>query len=395
MLEFGGDAMVVLFTGELHATARSDRRGTHVPLHEATKVASSTPAGDARLRMSCGMASGTQAYHLLGSTRRALVVAGPVSTAMAELEAAADAGEARIDEPLAAALPASWVDRSESDCCGSDSGGSPIDEASTEPLDPHVRRPRGSRQLLPTQFHSLIDAHHRAGELKQVAMSFIRLNGTDDMLATLGIAALHDRLSEITDIVDRAAAELDVCWLETQAEANSVRWTLIAGAPTATERDGERLLRVLRKIAEHTPLPLRIGANLGVVFVGDMGHPQRCTFIVMGDATNLAARLMAQRRSRRDHRRRAPLRHLRRAIREHSVGAVPGQGQTRAQSAPFSSAKSPTTTSPPRPPLELTTTMVGRQAELDRLLEVVRPEGSSDLVGELALERRGCGSRPE
>ena len=38
--------------------------------------------------------------------------------------------------------------------------------------------------------------------------------------------------------------------------------------------------------------PLRIGANLGVVFVGDMGHRQRCTFIVMGDATNLAARLI-------------------------------------------------------------------------------------------------------
>ena len=140
----------------------------------------------------------------------------------------------------------------------------------------------------------MIDAHHRSGELKQVAMSFIRLNGTDDLLRTLGTDALHERLAEITDLVDRSAAELDVCWLETQAEANSVRWTLIAGAPTATERDGERLLRVLRTIADHTPLPLRIGANLGVVFVGDMGHPQRCTFIVMGDATNLAARLMAR-----------------------------------------------------------------------------------------------------
>ncbi|MEY2415020.1 MAG: hypothetical protein QOH53_354, partial [Ilumatobacteraceae bacterium] len=105
---------------------------------------------------------------------------------------------------------------------------------------------------------------------------------------------VHQLLDEITNIVDRAAAELDVCWLETQAEANSVRWTLIAGAPTATERDGERLLRVLRRIADQTPVPLRIGANLGVVFVGDMGHPQRCTYIVMGDATNLAARLMAK-----------------------------------------------------------------------------------------------------
>ncbi len=134
----------------------------------------------------------------------------------------------------------------------------------------------------------------RAGELKQVAMAFIRLNGTDDMLVADGVERLHERIREITEIVDRAAAEFDVCWLETQAEANSVRWTLISGAPTATERDGERLLRVLRRITEQTPLPLRIGANLGVVFVGDTGHPRRCTFIVMGDATNLAARLMAR-----------------------------------------------------------------------------------------------------
>ena len=73
-----------------------------------------------------------------------------------------------------------------------------------------------------------------------------------------------------------------------------MRWTLIAGAPTATERDGERLLRVLREISDNSPVPLRIGANLGVVFVGDMGHPRRCTYIVMGDATNLAARLMTR-----------------------------------------------------------------------------------------------------
>ena len=125
-------------------------------------------------------------------------------------------------------------------------------------------------------------------------MAFVRLNGTDDLLEADGIEGLHRRLREITEIVDTAAAELDVCWLETQAEANSVRWTLIAGAPTATERDGERLLRVVRRITERSSLPLRIGANLGVVFVGDMGHRQRCTFIVMGDATNLAARLMAR-----------------------------------------------------------------------------------------------------
>ncbi len=296
VLEFGGDAMVVLFSGHDHQL-RAAAATAEMFRFIASEGRILTPLGDARLRMSCGMAPGTQAYYLLGTTRRALVVAGPVSTAMAQLEARADAGEALISGELAAALPSSWVTHRVSD----DAlrlrltRVVSMDGPTAEP----VRRSRGDAdgliaKLLPTQFGSLVDVTHRAGELKQVAMSFIRLNNTDDLLAQRGADGVHRLLAEITEIVDRASAELGVCWLETQAEANSVRWTLIAGAPTATERDGERLLRVLRRIADQTPAPLRIGANLGVVFVGDMGHPQRCTYIVMGDATNLAARLMAR-----------------------------------------------------------------------------------------------------
>ncbi|MEO8268057.1 MAG: AAA family ATPase [Ilumatobacteraceae bacterium] len=295
VLEFGGDAMVVLFTGDDH-----QRRAASATAEMFRFMADDgrivTPLGEARLRMSCGIATGSQAYYLLGTTRRALVVAGPNSTAMAQLEASAEAGEALINEALAAALPSAWVTRRHSDgALRLRLGGVPTTDRSGAAVtrllsgdDDHIAR------LLPTQFGSMLDGGHRAGELKQVAMSFIRLNGTDDLLASDGIDGVHRRLAEITEIVDRASAELDVCWLETQAEANSVRWTLISGAPTATERDGERLLRVLRRIADETPLPLRIGANLGVVFVGDMGHRQRCTYIVMGDATNLAARLMAK-----------------------------------------------------------------------------------------------------
>ena len=296
VLEFGGDAMVVLFSGDdHHRRAASATAAMFRFMADDGRIV--TPLGDARLRMSCGLASGAQAYYLLGTTRRALVVAGPTCTAMAQLEAAANAGEALINDALAAALPSAWVVHRQSD--GAPRlrlGGVPATEQSEAGVSRLLLGDADDRiaRLLPTQFGSMLDGGHRAGELKQVAMSFIRLNGTDDLLASEGIDGVHRRLAEITEIVDRASAELDVCWLETQAEANSVRWTLISGAPTATERDGERLLRVLRHIADETPLPLRIGANLGVVFVGDMGHPQRCTYIVMGDATNLAARLMAK-----------------------------------------------------------------------------------------------------
>ncbi len=293
VLEFGGDAMVVLYTGDQHERRAALAAG-EIRRFMARLGRVETPAGKVQLGVSCGMASGTQAYYLLGRTRRALVVAGPVSTAMARLESRAGGGEVQVAPQLAAALPSAWS--SEVDAEGARLAlplpkGSPVPVADPIPV---VLDDVDTAQLLPVQFRGLADVGRRSGELKQVAMAFIRLTGTDDLLARDGVDAVHDALATISDLVDTTAAEFDVCWLETQAEANSVRWTLISGAPTATERDSERLLRVLRRIADASPLPLRIGCNLGVVFVGDMGHPDRCTYIVMGDATNLAARLMGK-----------------------------------------------------------------------------------------------------
>ncbi len=251
VLEFGGDAMVVHFTGEHHqqrgalAAARMFKA-----VDDAGRL--STPAGHVRLGMSCGIASGSQAFYLLGSTRRALVVAGPVSTAMARLEAIADRGQALISDEMAAALPRAWVGRRDDEAWRLRFNGI-RDAESTASARRVSAADLDTSPLLPTQFRSLVDVGRRDGELKQVAMAFIRLDGTDAPLAAGGPAAVHARLRAVTEVVERGAAAQDVCWMETQAEANSVRWTLIAGAPTATERDGERLLRVLREIADDVP----------------------------------------------------------------------------------------------------------------------------------------------
>ena len=54
------------------------------------------------------------------------------------------------------------------------------------------------------------------------------------------------------------------------------------------------MLLTLRSIIDaETTVPVRIGVNKGHVFAGDIGPAYRRTYTVMGDAVNLAARVMS------------------------------------------------------------------------------------------------------
>ena len=86
-----------------------------------------------------------------------------------------------------------------------------------------------------------------------------------------------------------------MCFLSTDADDDGGKLILTAGAPTITGNDEERMLLALRKIADvERAIPIRIGVNRGAVFAGDIGPWYRRTYTVMGDAVNLAARLMAK-----------------------------------------------------------------------------------------------------
>ena len=77
-------------------------------------------------------------------------------------------------------------------------------------------------------------------------------------------------------------------------------------------------------------MPVRIGVNRGHVFAGDIGPAYRRTYTVMGDAVNLAARVMAKAEPGQVLATTEVLERSQVAVRTVAAGAVHGQGQGEA-----------------------------------------------------------------
>ena len=132
-------------------------------------------------------------------------------------------------------------------------------------------------------------------EHRQVTVAFIHYEGMDDMLTRHGGDLAAFALDELVTTVQDAADRNGVTFLATDVDRDGGKIILVAGAPDARGDDEERMLLTLRQIADAEPsIDIRIGVNSGPVFVGDVGPSYRRTYTVMGDAVNLAARVMSK-----------------------------------------------------------------------------------------------------
>ena len=104
-----------------------------------------------------------------------------------------------------------------------------------------------------------------------------------------------ERMNRLTALVEAVAAETGVTLLDVDPAVGGYRYFLTAGAPTTVEDpEGRLLTAALRIVDGRQRLRLRAGVTSGRVFAGFVGAMYRQTYTVMGDPTNLAARLTAR-----------------------------------------------------------------------------------------------------
>ncbi len=287
VLKFRGDALLLLFLGDRHAEracgAASDMQWTI----EAVGTQETT-LGTVELRMSVGVHTADCHLFLTEAPHRELLVAGPAATRVFELEDLASAGEIVVSAETAAAIDPGWV-------------GGPKEDAFLM-----VRLAPGASTIPPP---AAVPGHHLAAyvpgplrdhlaissgeaEHRQVTVAFLKLSGTDSVLASAGPRALLARLDRLAAATGRACEAYGITWLESDIDLDAAKLYLTAGAPGTTGDDEEGMVRAIREIVAACPdLTLRAGVNRGHVFTGDIGAATRRTYAVMGDTVNLAARL--------------------------------------------------------------------------------------------------------
>ncbi|HEX9889872.1 MAG TPA: adenylate/guanylate cyclase domain-containing protein [Nitriliruptorales bacterium] len=288
LLKFGGDALLLAFTGSEHAP-----RAAHAADGMRRKLAGlgelATRVGPVRLGMTAGVHSGVFDLFLVGTTHGELLITGPAATELVAVEEAAGPGEVVISAEVASHLDPGVV--------GSSRGGAFLLTRAPRPVPTPVDG-FGSggtgdvSHLVPTAIRRYLQAGGHGSEHRRAAVAFVSFTGTDAYLERVGPHACADALDALVSHATEACDAYDVTFLGSDIAGDGGKLILVAGAPVGHDDDNERLLRVCRAIVTLTsPFELRIGVNSGSLFAGIVGPAYRLTYTVMGDTVNLAARL--------------------------------------------------------------------------------------------------------
>lgn len=316
--KFGGDAGMLLFSGEDHALHAIAAALDVQQAMDAQLSRVETSLGCFPLRIAIGLGSGRLAGVGLGNAAgREWVLTGPPLKAMGRAQELAPPGGVVVD-PGTYALCETAVQSSalphqpgfliekllipvtlrEAPPLPSPPQGSKVAQlewllARLDALNPYL--PDELLERLTTAVS--LEQTRQWSEHRQVTILMLSLAtlpdfsifGTDPERLQRVAEEPNAQFVRIRDIIQRYDGIVN----KISASPQGNYLMALFGAPKAHEDDPLRAVLAALELQSQADIPLRIGINSGFVFAGDVGTVERREYTVMGDEVNLAYRLMS------------------------------------------------------------------------------------------------------
>jgi len=304
VIKFGGDAFLALFSGEDSAAKGYNCAGNLINwISRNGKI--STPVGDFTLDIHAGISKG-KIYNLyIGKKRKDHLFCGlAVEKAYAAADAASLGQLAMTGEAVKAI--------GNIDVYQTDEGFFICRDFSNLNVLKPISRPRTDKNVdnsylekfivtgLNEQLHfnnGVIEGEHRVLTNLFIGVDSLKKNLEID--TDKSISAINNYFDTLNSIITKhggAFARMD-------SSGTSEKMLIFFGAPVSSGRDAQNCLKTVLEIESSLPeinkkfihpIKHRYGINTGLCFVGDVGGRWRREYTAMGDAVNLAARLMSK-----------------------------------------------------------------------------------------------------
>ncbi|HTP10408.1 MAG TPA: adenylate/guanylate cyclase domain-containing protein, partial [Anaerolineae bacterium] len=447
LVKFGGDALLGLFL-EPYSAQRAVQASVRMQqaMHEFVEL--HTSQGTFPLRMKIGLRKGRFFSAQLGNAENMeYMLFGPDVNATAQAEGAAAAGEVLIDREMVDALdmpcevrPAQNDERylhveqidTKRDFQRAPTIMTMLPAPTLKGLRRAVKVLNALSPFLPAGLMSRLASSPQGmlqeGENRLVAVAFANVHGLGELVDRLGPGRedeIVNALNQYFTGMDNAVHGLGGVISKMDLAEHGDKLLAFFGAPVAHEDDAERAVRAalsmqaaVREMNSIVPqqmglpdlkLTQQVGISLGHVVAGYVGTTWRREYTVMGDEVNLAARLMAVA---------APGSIIVSSTAQRKVQALfnltpRGEVRVKGKSDPvatFQVAGLRATTGPLRGLEGLHSTLVGREAEWQKLAAAVQQLrlgrgqivsiigeaglGKSRLAAELRAELLATGSAP-
>ncbi len=288
IIVFGGDAMLIAFNETSNAMECAIKMQT--TMEEFKDISSS--AGKQTLRMSIGISSGKVFLAALGTEDAAgYGMFGVPVNRVGAVEAVANAGEICFDRTSLKRLQ--LENHSKMVAKGIFRLEKPLTQNITKPKNNEISDRFNAAPFVHPGLRKRLEGGFESGEHRKVTIMFINFRDVNPILRESRkniISTLNDFFCNCLNIItsyDGFLCKIDV-------DKVGCKMMIIFGAPRSHENDIERAFHTALDINRlDSPFKFRTGINTGFVYAGFVGAPERKEYTVMGDAVNIAARLMA------------------------------------------------------------------------------------------------------